>query len=192
MSRKIKYNRLSLSNIFENINEIFDKDISTDFRVIDYGDYISYNFKTNSNTEYDLELHYSDEKCDTKLSNGLLLSDMLPKKCVNGIVEGFDIAFTLTSVENKDNSEDFEKETNKHKYVELFGRISNILKRVITNHRTFDLFVVGFSKRNKLEIYKQMFKNHFKDDFELQYGDSQYHPGGESLFIIRKKIKQHD
>jgi hypothetical protein len=189
MSRKIKYNRLSLSNIFENIKEIFDKDISTDFRVIDYGDYISYNFKTNSNTEYDLELHYSDERCNTKLSNGLLLSDMLPKKCINGIVECFDIAFTLTSVENKDNPEDFEKETNKHEYVELFGRISNILKRVITNHRTFDLFVVGFSKRNKLEIYKQMFKNHFKDDFELHYGNSQYHPGGESLFIIRKKLK---
>ncbi len=189
MSRKIKYNRLSLLNIFENINEIFDKDIPTNFRVIDYGSYISYNFKTNSNTEYDLELHYTDEQCSTKLSNGLLLGDMLPNNCVNDVIEGFDVAFTLSTIENKDNPEEFEKETNKHEYIELFARISNILKKIINKHRKFDLFVVGYSKRNKLEIYKQIFDNHFKGEFDLYYGKSQYHPGGESLFIVRKKIK---
>ena len=105
MPRKIKYNRLSLLNIFENLNEFLDKDISTTFRIIDYGDYICYNFKTNSDTEYDLELHYTEEPCDTKLSNGMELSSFLPKKCINGMIEGFDIGFTLTSVENKDNPE---------------------------------------------------------------------------------------
>lgn len=187
MSRKIKYNRLSLLNIFEDLNEMFDKDISTDVRVIDYGDYISYTFKTNSNTEYDLELHYTDEKCDTKLSNGNELGQILTKNCINGKVDGFDIAFTLTNVENKENPDEFEKETDKKEHIELFGRISNILKRVINTHKKCDLFVVGYSRRNKLEIYKQIFENHFKNEFNLFSGESQYHPGGESLFIIRKK-----
>jgi hypothetical protein len=185
----MKYNRLSLLNIFENVNEIFDKDISTDFRVIDYGDYISYSFKTNSNTEYDLELHYTDERCSTKLSNGLELGSILPKKCINGQVEGFDVAFTLSAVESKHNPEEFEKETNKNEHIELFGRISNILKKVINNHRQYDLFVIGYSRRNKLEIYKQIFENHFKGEFDLLYGKSQYHPGGESLFVVRKNKK---
>jgi len=185
--RKIKYDRLSLLNIYENIDEIFDKDISTDFRIIDYGDYLCYNFKTDSETEYDLELHYTEEFCNTKLSNEMELGFILPKRCINGIIEGFDIGFTLTSVENKDNPGEFEKETNKHEYIELFGRISNILKRVITNHRKFDLFVVGYSKRNKLEIYKQIFDNHFKGEFDLYYGKSENHPDGESLFVVRKK-----
>lgn len=187
MPRKIKYNRLSLLNIFENLNEFLDKDISTTFRIIDYGDYICYNFKTNSDTEYDLELHYTEEPCDTKLSNGMELSSFLSKKCINGMIEGFDIGFTLTSVENKGNPEEFEKETNKNEYIELFGRISNILKRVITDHRKFDLFVVGYAKRNRLDIYKQIFENHFSDDFYLLYGKSQHHPSGDSLFAIRKK-----
>jgi hypothetical protein len=115
------------------------------------------------------------------------LSSFLPKKCINGMIEGFDIGFTLTSVENKDNPEEFEKETNKNEYIELFGRISNILKRVITDHRKFDLFVVGYAKRNRLDIYKQIFENHFSDDFYLLYGKSQHHPSGDSLFAIRKK-----
>lgn len=187
MSRKIKYGRLSLMNVFENLNEIFDKNIPTDFKVIDYGEYISYNFKTNSNTEYDLELHYTNERCDTTLSNGKNLGSILPNKCINNEIEGFDIAFTLTEISDKNNPEEFEKETNKFEYVELFGRITNILKRVITKHRSHDLFVVGYSKRNKLKIYKQIFENHFKNEFDLFYGKSQHHPGGESLFIVRKK-----
>ena len=84
-------------------------------------------------------------------------------------------------------NEVFDKETNKHEYIKLFGRITNILKKVITKHRSYDLFVVGFSRRNKLKIYEQIFENHFKDEFDLLYGKSQYHPNGESLFIIRKR-----
>jgi hypothetical protein len=187
MSRKIKYGRLSLLNIFETVNEVFDKNISTDFKIIDYGDYISYNFKTNSNTEYDLELHYTNERCDTILSNGEELGSMLPNRCIDGEIEGFDVAFTLTEVSDKDNPEEFEKETNKHEYIELFGRITNILKKVVTKHRSYDLFVVGFSRRNKLKIYEQIFENHFKNEFDLLYGKSQHHPSGKSLFIIRKK-----
>jgi hypothetical protein len=187
MSRKIKHNRLSLLNVFENLNESFDKNITTDFKVIDYGDYISYNFKTNSNTEYDLELHYTSERCDTRLSNGRELDFMLPNKCKGGEIEAFDIAFTLTETSDKNNPEEFEKESNKFEYIEVFGRITNILKKVITKHRSYDLFIVGFSKRNKLKIYKQIFENHFKNEFDLLYGESQYHSGGESLFIIRKK-----
>jgi hypothetical protein len=183
----MKYNRLSLLNSFENLNEIFDTDISTNFKVVDYGDYISCNFKTNSNTEYDLELHYTSERCQTKLSNGEVLSSMLTNKCIDDEIEGFDIAFTLTHVSDKNNPDEFEKETNKHEYIELFGRITNILKNVITKHRTYDLFIVGYSRRNKLKIYKQIFENHFKNEFELLYGNSQHHPGGESLFVIRKK-----
>lgn len=187
MSRKVKYNRISLYEIFENLTEVFDSDISTDFKVIDYGDYIAYNFKTNSGLEYDLEFHYTEEKCNTKLSNGKQLSDVLPKKCLDNEVSGFDIAFTMTSVSDKHNPDEFESESNKGEHVELFGRISNIIKRVMKNHIKYDLFIVGFSRRNKNQIYQKIFQNHFSNDFELLTGKSQWHPGGESLFIVRKK-----
>jgi hypothetical protein len=186
VSRKIKQNKISLYETFQSLTEVFNSDIPTNFKTIDYGDYIAYNFKTNSGLEYDLEFHYTEERCDTLLSNNKTLGDLLPKKCIDGFVQGFDVAFTLTTVEDKNNPEEFEKETNKHEYIELFGRMNNIIKKVINKHSKYSLFVVGHSKRNKNEIYQKLIQNHFKNEFDLFKGVSQYHPTGESLFIVRK------
>ena len=44
--RKSKHNKILLSEIFDELNEIFDSKIPTDFRTIDYGDYTAYEFTT--------------------------------------------------------------------------------------------------------------------------------------------------
>lgn len=187
MSRKIKQNRISLNKIFKELTEVFDSDIPTQFKTIDYGDYIAYNFITNSGTEYDLEFHYTDERCNTMLSNDKTLKNTLNGECDKGNVVGFDISFTMTLVENKHNPDEFEKETNKGEFIELFGRITNIIKRVVKTYSKNNLFVVGYYRRNKNDIYRRIFENHFSDEFEVFTGKSKWHPNGLSLFIIRKK-----
>jgi hypothetical protein len=175
--------KISLLNIFENLNELFDSEIETNFREIDYGDYITYQFETKSNTKYDLEFHYSYELSDTTLNNGLTLGETIIDEKFK--IECFDIAFTLSNILNKDIPDEFELETNKYEYIDLMGRISYIIKKLMNKYKKTNLFIIGNSRRNRMEIYKKIFINNFKNDFELYYGKSLYH-SGSSLFIIRK------
>jgi hypothetical protein len=186
MSRRIIKNKVLLTEFFNTvINEIFDKKIETAFKEVDYGEYIAYKFKTDSGLSYDLEFHYSSESCDTLLNNEIELKDLLINECDKGYINCFDIAFTLSMVYDKDNPNEFEKETNKHEHFELMGRISFIINKLIKKYSKIKLFVVGNSKRNKNEIYKKVFENHFNDKFQIFNGISKWH-NGESFFIIRK------
>jgi len=185
MSRRIKNSKISITEIFNELTEIFDKKIETKFKKIDYGEYISYSFNTNSGHEYDVEFHYSDEYCDTVLNDDIILSDVMGSKCNDNEVECFDIAFTQTIVKDKDNPDEFEQETNKNEHIELMGRIAFIIGNLINEYSKINLFVVGNSRRNKNIIYETIFKNHFIDKFDLFKGESKWH-NGESLFIIRK------
>jgi len=183
--RKVNKNKkLSLMVIMENlITEIFDSTIETEFKEIPFDDYIAYRFKTNSGNEYDLEFHYSEEDSTTIINheNGTTLGDILNK---TGMIDCFDIAFTLTSVENKDNPDEFELETNLNEVNELFGRISYIIQILLKKYKKIKLFVIGSARRNRLKIYEKIFENHFSNEFKLFYGESQYHVG-KSLFLIR-------
>lgn len=182
--RKLKENiRFSL---LEMVNEIFDKLVATEYRTIDFGRYISFRFKTTSGNEYDLEFHDSEELSSVILDNGLKLGDII--KTDKDIVKSLDIAFTLSNVIDKDNEDEFTRETKLNEHYELMGRLAYIIKDNLENTGNYKLFIVGGdARRNRLSIYKSIFKNNFNDLFDLYYGKSKYHDG-ESLFIIKKMI----
>ena len=187
MSRPIKTNKKNIKLIHlinETILEVFDSKIETSFKEVTYDDYIAYEFKTSSGTQYDLEFHFTEESLHTELNNtDLTLGNVL--KASGKTVDCFDIAFSVSTVINKDSPDEFEIETNKHEQFELFGRIAYIVDVVSQKYKKINLFVVGAARRNRLEIYKKIFENLFKNKFDLYYGDSQNHYG-MSLFIIRK------
>lgn len=183
MSRRSKPKKIL--TLFNELVEVFDREIPTEFKEIDYNDYIAYSFKTKNGNEYDLEFHKSVERCDTVLDNGLLLSDLVKNKCKEGLINCFDIAFTLSSVEDKENPDEFDKETNKFEHIELMGRIAYIIKKLMSRYSKIKLFIIGESKRNKMDIYKKIFNNHFENKFDIFKGKSMYHDG-LSFFIIRK------
>ena len=186
MSRKIKKNKTSVDLkkiINETILEVFDSKIKTPFKEVYYDDYIAYEFKTSSGTSYDLEFHYSDEYGETILSGVKTLNDILNTD--DNLIDCFDISFTLSSVEDKDDPEQFEVESNKHEQFELFGRIAYIVDKLSHKHKKIRLFVIGAAGRNRLNIYKKMFENLFSQRFDLYITESRHHLS-QSLFIIRK------
>jgi hypothetical protein len=180
--------KLNLTEFFNEINEGFDKKIPTDFKEIDYGDYLAYQFKTNSGNYYDLEFHESFEFCQSIVDGDKTLGDVLAIDCDENVtIDCFDIAFTLTSAVNKDNENEFGKETNKFEQYELMGRIVFIIKKLLQKYNKIKLFVLGNSKRNKIEVYQNIFKNHFSNDFDIYFGNSYHHDADRaSFFIIRK------
>jgi len=180
--RKIKENlRVHFNNTL--LTEVFDSMIKTNYKIIDFGEYIAYQFKTNSGNQYDLEFHYSEENIYTDLDNNIKLGDIL--KTNKETIPCFDIVFTLSKIKNKENPDEFEINTNLNEEFELMGRITFIISEII-NDSKYKLFIIGGdSRRNRLKIYENMFKNNFINLFDLYYGKSQFH-SGKSLFIIRK------
>lgn len=181
ISKKINLLDIIKEEVF--INEIFDKEIPTEYQIIDFGSHTTFRFQTNLQTFYDVEFHESYEYGDTAFESDNILENYFPDQ---EIVPCIDVGFTLTERENKDDSYEYEKESNKHEYIELFGRIVYILKKENKKKSSYNLFVIGFSKRNKNEIYYQIVKRHFSNDFYIESGDSSHHYGGNSLFLIRK------
>lgn len=188
MSRPIKKNRkLILIELIINkeLFEVFNSKIKTSFKEVQYDDYIAYEFKTNSGTSYDLEFHYTTESLFTELNNtNLILGDVL-KNAIGKTVDSFDVAFSISTVVDKDNPDEYERETNKHEQFELFGRIAFIVDVVSQKYKNINVFVISTARRNRLEIYKKIFENLFRDRFDLYLGESQNHED-ISLFIIRK------
>ena len=182
MSRPKKY-RISVHNL---LTEVFTKKIETSFREIDYSSYVAYQFKTNSGNLYDLEFHHSKEDCYTELNNGIILGDLLKKRCSGKYIDSFSVSFTTSYVINKDNPDEYEKETNIHEQYELMGRLVYIIYLLLKKFNNYKLFVIVNSRRNKMDIYKTIFENHFKERFNLYVGDSINSDEGKSFFIIRK------
>lgn len=184
----VKKNKLTITEIFNEINDVFDKEIKTDFKEVNYGDYISYEFKTNSGNTYDLEFHSSFEYCHVDLNNRETLGSVLNINCLEEpIIDCFDIVFTISNIKDKDNDGEFKKEINKFEKIELMGRISFIIRKLINRYNKIKLFVIGNSKRNKMEFYQQIFNNQFSDIFDLYIGETYHHDADRaSFFIIRK------
>lgn len=183
MARRNK-NTLRLSPLIL-LKEVFDSKIKTQFKEVQYSDHISYEFETKSGENYDLEFFYSEEKSDTTLDNGENLGSILGTTETK--VPCFDISFTLSNVIDKDNPDEFEIDSNKQEQFELFGRISYIIDVIVKKYKKVDLFVIGGARRNRMDIYKKMFMNSFSNDFDVYFGESQYHPAIISMFVIRKK-----
>lgn len=167
------------------MNEIFNQEIKTEYQIIEYSGYIIFRFKTNSNTFYDLEFHDSEEEDDTEFESGKTLLDY-SLKSDGKYVKCFDIAFTITETIDKDNPHEYEKETNKNEYLELFGRITYILKKEYKKRNNIDLFIIGYARRNKNDIYMKIVENNFSNEFHIEKGYSIHHRGGKSMFLIRK------
>lgn len=184
MSRP-KKNYIKKFDLLSSIKESFDSIIRTDFKIVDYGDYFSCEFYSKNGNKYDLEFHYVDENSDMVLNNGLTLGDVLNTS--KNQIECLDIAFTLSSITDKDNPKSFAVDTNIKEQFDVFGRIVFILKTMIKrfNTKKYNVFIIGGdARRNRLTIYKKLFYKHFKDYFDVYEGRSEWHGDG-SLFIIK-------
>lgn len=181
-----KKNYIKKFDLLSLINESFDSIIKTDFKIVKYGGYFSCEFYSKNGNKYDLEFHYVLENNNTMLNNGLTLGETLNTNKKN--IECLDIAFTLSSVTDKTNPESFSIDTNIKEQFDVFGRIIYIIKNMIEkfNNKKYKVFIVGGdAKRNRLTIYKKLFYNHFKNDFNVYEGKSNWH-GDNSLFIVKK------
>lgn len=183
MARPQKYNHLLKEDI-KPINEIFDSFIETDYKIIEYSGYIVFQFQTKNGNSYDLEFYNVVEKLDTQLESGKTLSKYFPDN-VGDFIEALDIAFTYSEIQNKDNEDDYEKDLNRNEQSEIFGRISYILKKELFRTKN-ELFIVGGARRNRSDIYYNIFNNNFRDVFHLEYGQSFNHPNSKSMFLIKK------
>jgi len=183
--KEIPVKTLSLIEIYNTINESFDRIIPTDFQVIDFGDYTTYRFQTHSNNNYDLEFHQSNESCNTELNNDQRLGDYIGYN--QEFIDCYDIGFTLSSVVNKDDTNEYEVDTNYNEQYDVMGRVIYICKKIMNDEEKIKLFVIGHARRNRLDIYQKLFQNHLSDQYGLFYGQSMWHDGGDSLFIIRNK-----
>ena len=173
--------RLSLLEIFKSLDESFDSVIETTYTIINFGEYFACRFKTNSANEYDLEFHESDESSETLLG-GVKLGNIIKPK--NDVINCLDVAFTLTAVKDKENPDEFEIDTNQKEQYELMGRITYILKKIVNTNNKCNLFIIGGdARRNRLKMYEMMFKNNFKDMFDLYYAKSKWH-GGVNLYLL--------
>jgi hypothetical protein len=182
-NKQIKNKVLEIINEELMINEIFNTEIETAYRIINYSDYVVFQFKTNLGNEYDLEFHDSEESNQIQFKSGKTLADYNLSKTEK--VKCLDIAFTISSVIDKEEPNEFEKETNLNEYHELFARMIYICKKEIQKDKKHKLYVIGYSRRNKNDIYLKIVENNFKNLLEIEHGISQYHPNGLSLFLIK-------
>jgi hypothetical protein len=185
MSRP-KKNTLKKIDLLSIITESFDSVIKTNFKIVDYGDYFSCEFTSKNGNKYDLEFHYSQESNNIKLNNGLTLGETIGID--DELVDCLDVAFTLSIITDKDDTDSFSIDTNIKEQFDVFGRIIYIIKNIIKRYSKYRLFVIGGdARRNRLSIYKKLFDNHFSGDFDVYEGDSDWHEDeGNSLFIIKK------
>lgn len=173
------------------LNELFDHPLKTEYDVINRRvedwDVVTFRFKTNSETQYDIEFMETETFIYNKLNNGKKLKDYIN---LNHVVDDFintvDISFTLTDrVLNDPNitNDEYTKETNKNEQLELFNRITYLIKTYINEYVT-EIFVIGKdTKPSKLKIYKKLYQNIFSNDYMFFEGDNEGYNNGAYYFI---------
>jgi hypothetical protein len=168
--------RLVLINkvIRNTLKESFDREIPTEYKVLkeytpDY-EIVIYRFNTNNSNSYDLEFISTVRK-------------------INGIkTETMDIAFVPSEINmsDRDNSELYNKETNRDETFELMGRINYLVKEFINNNPNICVYVIGKDTKDmKLKIYNKMYENIFSNDFTKTEGSDYYYENG--VFFFTKK-----
>lgn len=177
---------LSLNLLYEQVlNEIFDSVIETKYNVIQEYPYIIFRFKTNSNNSYDLEFHFATTSNETKLNNGKIIADYY--KGESGFITIVDIGFTPTEVENKNDFDQYTKNTNRNEQIELMGRLTFLIQDFIKKQNKVNVFVLGHDTNNtKLKMYNKMILNNFSNNFIIIDGKSWQFESG-ATYLIRKQ-----
>lgn len=175
------------------LNELFDHPLKTDYEIINRRvedwDVVTFRFKTNSETQYDIEFMETETFIFNELSNGKKLKDYIN---LNHVVDYFintvDISFTLTDrVLNNPNitDDEYTKETNKNEQLELFNRITYLIQ-IYINEYVPEIFVIGKdTKPSKLKIYKKLYQNIFSNNYIFFEGDNEGYNNG-AFYIIKK------
>jgi len=165
------------------LTEVFDKVTPTEYKKINYSDYTEFQFQTKLGNPYSLEFHPIELEPNIVFDSNKKIIEYFPKL---EYITANAIAFTTENIIDKEDSFEFEKETNNFEQFDLFSRIVYICKNEITKIKNNDVFIIGFSKRNKNDIYYKLIENHFKNIFNVEYGNTDYFPNGKSLFLIKK------
>ena len=188
----IVIDRVKLINkiIRECLTESFNSVIETEYEIKKDGNITIYRFKTNKNNYYDLEFILTFISCDTLVGENVLGDYSDGIKITNTcVVPTIDIAFVPTEINltDRDNHELYTRETNRGEQIELFGRISFLVKRFIELNENVDVYVVGKdTKETKLNIYLNMFDNIFSGDYIKVEGDNGGYDNGSYYFIKNK------
>lgn len=175
------------------VNEMFDSKIVTKYGAFndtyDHFPLRTYRFKTNSGNSYDLDFFYTYvTPYRIKLDDGKFLSDYVIDK---NDLDTIDIGFTISEIDKKDDSispEDYIKDTNRGEQIEVMGRIAYLVDEFIKNNPNINAFVIGRNtKSTKLKIYKEIFKNIFKEKFIMLEGQNFGYKEG-AIYFINKNI----
>lgn len=177
------------------INEIFDKEISTEYTElhtkIDIFDATVYRFQTNSNTSYDLEFIYNYVLGRDKLEDGSKLYQHINNLKPNETYDSVDIAFTLTERVKDNNDIDdiiYGAESKKNEPIELMGRIQYLIKEFIKTNNNINVFVIGKNtKSGKLSMYMKLFDNIFSTNFNTIEGNHHGYMEG-AIYFINKNV----
>lgn len=182
--------------IFKNIDEIFDTKLETKYEIINKRipgySLTVYRFKTNTNTQYDLEFIKTNIDLNTLLNNNIPISKILN---INNAptIRSIDIGFTLTERVENDNdvqNSEYVKNTNKHETIELMSRITYLVNKFINDNQDIYIYVVGKNTdESKLNIYRKMFSNIFNNDYKMFEGESMGYEEGAIYFINNKILK---
>jgi hypothetical protein len=178
-----------------NIDEIFDRKIETNYnqfkKRVDNFDTTVYRFLTKSGTSYDLEFFNTETRTNETLDDGRKLYDVIKNQKPNTVIESVDIGFTLSDVaDDVYDHQEYTKNTNKYEHIELMGRLSYLVTEFIKNNSNVLIYVVGKNTSiRKLNIYVEMFKNIFSNDFIMVEGTSQGYFEG-AIYFINKKITE--
>lgn len=183
-----------INEVFNNyILEIFDSEISTEYKKIDSKVDIFkttvYRFKTKSNTLYDLEFIHTKVMGDDIMDDDSKLYQHIKNGDIDKTFNSIDLAFTLTDrIINNDNisHEEYIENTFKNETIELIARINYLIKEFIKNNPNKNIFVVGKNTTiSKLAIYKKLFNNIFSNDFKFTEGEHYGYREG-ALYFIKK------
>ena len=178
------------------INEIFDKEISTEYTElhtkIDIFDATVYRFQTNSNTSYDLEFIYNYVLGRDEMGDGSKLYQHINNLKPNETYDSVDIAFTLTERVRDNNEIDdiiYGAESKKNEPIELMGRIQYLIKEFIKTNDDIKIFVIGKNTKNgKLSMYMKLFDNIFSANFFTIEGNHHGYLEG-AIYFMNKILK---
>jgi len=177
------------------ITEVFDKEVPTEYIIlktkIDVFDAITYRFKSNSNTSYDLEFLFTYVRGREIMDDKSLLYQHIKDLKSNETLDSIDIAFTLSKrVEGGKyiTHDDYTKNSELNEPIEVMGRIQFLIKEFIRNNEQIKIYVVGRNTQSgKLSIYKKLFNNIFSNQSTLIEGNHFGYLEG-AMYFINKKI----
>jgi hypothetical protein len=169
MPRRIsKKTNINLDSILNDIS-FFIEPVVTNYKEIDFGSHISYEFESESNLIY-LNFYYSKYNCDIILTqpNGKLLGNIIGGDCDSyELIDCFEVDLSFIGDEDLNT-------------IDLFPKLMYILKKLITQYRKIRLFVIKDISETNIEYFKLILGESFFDYFDLIFSNN-------IMFLVRKK-----